>query len=474
MPGHSPSLPPRQPRRTSAAPAAPTTSRRRSPARNKKSGPPVGLLIGGAVAAFFLIAGGVVVYQKFVSPHVRVSASDIGLDGVVGDSPKAILGDFVDVIDDLETMAASITDAESAQAALPKIVDLENRLVEIQRRVVLVEPVSRDEMKAIENSMGKPKSAEGFKGQAERLKDAGLIEGEFAAAMRSLGFRMQSTIGVMKDGMTTLPEPRNEFETLARDYIALEREQTRIIARVETADDVPAAVKELEALVPKMDALTERKQAFGRARQSAVTLAHNDYVFYGTSGAERDLTIALTAKLGPIADLNSALVNVSTAESKFNFALMAGASDHAANPHENLQSGPLPPGGGIQAGPAGAMAQGGPGRRGGTRLQPPVLAATDKVTIILEGGPFASAGHLNGEEFFAAKKRQNEAQAEYGPRLKALAESNPRNSTITGGTSQNIFAYTGDVQELADTIDFGTVVEVNTESRTIVVDMPEE
>lgn len=438
------------------------------------------MLIGGAVAAFFLIAGGTVVYQKFVSPHVRVSASDLGLDSVVGDSPKAILGDFVDIIDDLETMVASITDAESAQAAVNKVADFENRLLEIQRRIVLVEPVSRDEMKAIENSLGKPKSAEGFKGEAERLNDAGLIDGEFAAAMRSLGFRMQSTIGVMKDGMVALPEPRNEFETLARDYIALEREQARIIARIETADDVPTAVKELEVLVPKFDELTERKRAFGRARQSAVTLAHNYYVFYGTSGAARDLTTALTAKFGPLADLNRALGNVGTAESNFNFALMAGASDDAADPHEHVQPGPLPPGGGMQAGPAGAMAHGGPGQvgrpgqRGGPRFQPPVIAADDKVTIILKGGPFASAGHLNGEAFVAAKKRQNEAQAEYGPHLKALAKANPRSSTITGGTSQNIFAYTGDVQELADKIDFGTVAEVNTESRTIVVEMPAE
>ena len=111
---------------------------------------------------------------------------------------------------------------------------------------------------------------------------------------------------------------------------------------------------------------------------------------------------------------------------------------------------------------------GGPGG-----FRPPSLPAEESVRVILQGGPFESASHLQGkpDEFFTAKKRQNEAQNEFGARLKELTNSNSRSSMITGGKSMNELRYTGDIQALANQIDFGTVTEVDIESRTITVDM---
>lgn len=532
MSGHA-SLPPRQPRRTPSSTGSSTPARRSSPARKRKpkrTGPPVAMLLGGAVAAVAVIVGGIVAFQSLGSAvGLRVSSADLGLSDLVGDSPKAILGDFLDVVDDLNSTVVAVKDAESAQKAVAKVQKLEWQLVELQRRAVLVDPVPQDEMKAIEESLGKPTSFESFQYESERLKNAGLANGELAEVMRSLAFQMQSTIHVLEHGMVQLPEPKNESETLARDYVELGREQARIVARIKSADDLQTAIKDSEALILEFEALAARKAEYGRKSLAALESAKARYTPYDTHGVVQALDPVITDFLGPSPEMADVQAEIATARSEYEFALLSGASvaahvdgrweefaqpappkagnlpraDRPTEPAATLSPPEASPGqdgfhrpamsprpGGFPGPdnfarpgdfgpphrPDGAPAPQRPGppdflpdpRRGA-----PTPAGPDQLIVILRGGPFVSARGLDGDALTTAKERQTDAQKEYGARLISLAGSNSLNSAIAGGISRNTLAYTGDIQELADKIDFGTVAEVNAESRTIVIELPE-
>jgi hypothetical protein len=264
---------------------------------------------------------------------------------------------------------------------------------------------------------------------------------------------------------------------LARDWLDLSRERPRIIARIESAGDVPNAVSEYQALVGKIDALTKRKAAYGLTRQSILVLSQNRYLSYDTSSAVNDLMQALPEPMRSSSELQQAQANVGTAFSNYEFALMAGGHG-GQRPAGNPAVAPSiagassrPPGRPVDGlPPSGARTE----RPGSGGVTPSTVPVEESVRVILQGGPFASAGNLEGDEFFAAKERQREAQKVYGPRIKTLANSPSLSSKITGGASVNTLRYTGDIQDLADIIDFGTVSDVNVETRTITIEMPDD
>lgn len=473
------SLPPR--RSPSGASNVKPSSGRRKRSRKKSSKSYFGIL-AAIVAAIVLLAGVAVAVKNFAGPNLRISSADLGLTGIVGDSHQSIYGDFVDALNDLTGVLASIRDEQSAQAAVEKLGAIESRLHEINRRAVLIEPIPEKELKELEESFEDRFSLKAFRSEADRLNNSNLISEDLDWTLDFLGLDVVNTVRMLRSGMATLPEPRDEYETLSRDYVELQREMTRALAGVESAGDVPSVVERFQALVPKFEALAERKGQFGRKFQGVLTRADDRYRDHSTGSATSALLEMLRAKYGELNDFEQAYADLSTAASQYQFTLMAGGpgGSTVGNPPPGVTTSDT-----VDAGASGgdpdfagrgatgprtfAPAGSRSGRPGGSNLPP-----GESIHIRLQGGPFKSAGDLNGEEFFAAKKRQNEAMTEYVGKLKELTQTKSSNANLTGGQLIIILRYTGEVQTLADQIDFGTVTETNAETRTIVVQMPDE
>lgn len=475
------SLPPRQPR--SSASNVKSSSRGRKRARKRSSKSNIGILT--VIVAAIVLMGVVVAVQKFAGPNLRVSSADLGLTGLVGDSHKSIYVDFVETLNDFAGVLASIRDQQSAQTATEKLGEIESRLHEINHRAVLIEPIPKQELKQLEKSVEDRFGMSRYRSELDRLNNSSLVSEELDWTLDFLDLDAINTIRMLRSGMAVLPDPRDEFETLARDRVELQREMTRILAGVKSADDVSSVVAKFQEFIPKFEALAERKRQFGRSQQGSLTRADSRYRDYSTDGVILSLLDGLKAKYGELNDLNQAYADLSTAASQYDFALMAGepSGGTVGNPPPRMTrpgnnpagaSGEDPNLAGPRTGNPRAFAPAGsrPGQPRGPSSSS--VVAGESIQILLQGGPFKSASDLNGEEFFAAKKRQREAMHKYVERVKALTETKSSNATLSGGQLRIVLGYTGELQALADHIDFGIVDEINAETHTIVVKMSED
>lgn len=485
-------LPPRQPRSRRASSSA---SPRRKSGKKKSSGPPIAII--GVVAAVVLIVVGGILYQTVIGPRLAGGGGDGGggilsLAGIGEDSSEAIVGDYLDAMNDFASVVDGVTDASSAQAAIPKLQEIEAELLEIQRRAILVEPISPKEFKELSKKFD-PEVKQllaRFKQGAGRLDPLGLQQTEFAFVLEETVSEQRTTGGVIDRVHKTVPEPKDELEAIARDHALLLRERERILARIDSEAQIASAITELKSLAGKIEEVADRKRVLDRFQNSRMGILTAKWLEYRGYGVPTVSLIAHVEKqFGPQNELRSADYDVSEADSKYAFAGGPGdtvASRPIPNGQEpdNLSAdrGRRPPESRV-ADPSFSRGPGGlPGRPGGAfggRQGRPFQPGTspfpleESVTIILEGGPFINPRELGlkGEEFFARSKQRQEAQLKFRERLSTLTGSTSSHSNITGNTAENFLNYTGDIQELADKIDFGKVTKVDKESRTITVDM---
>lgn len=470
MPGQSPSLPPRQPRRT------PPTQSTKSPPRQrpakKHARPPIAAIAGGVVA-LSLLAIAVVFGSKLLRDGQVPSIPGVSsLPALGGDTPSSVIGELVDIINDVQSTLTSITDTASRDAAGKSFETMTQRLHKLQRRIALIDPVSKKELAAAAAKYEGRLNLDGIDSTGARLESADLLNEEFAWIVTNISQEVVSTVSAIKTHLEVLPEPRDEPETLARDYAQLHRNQSRILAKIESASDVPAAVTELKSLEAEFAKLQQRKESIGQGMRSIVQMASTKYLKYSGNASELAGTIerGIHQDFGDQPTLRDATVAVSTASSKFDFAV-AGVSGNTASPTGMPYA---PPGGNPHTTPPPGF--GPPGRPLGFPPGAPSPSSDDpsRITVVIQGGPFVKNDSLRSEEGQNASNQRFEALNAANDSLGKLGGTN-RHGIIQDGNARIAITFDQGFQHLVDTIDqanLGQVTHVNHDTRTITIQAP--
>lgn len=310
----------------------PSTSRESAPRRRRKksAGPNWITLVMGGVSVMGMLVGGLFYFGKHAAPKLGGIAHDIGLGGIVGDSPHAIHAEFIKAARELGAVLREVHDVPSAERTLPRLDALREKGIEIERRVMLLPPQSREEMTRVARSFeGEYDQVEreiekiaeeftdrpdlGLRGSPTGREFAGRLQGAFlAVASADKAFRK----------LTPLPEPKDEMDAVAMEFAQLRRDMVVALARIEAQEDIPQAATDLRTITPKLEALQERVEQLDTSK-SGVT----DGFKYRSYSNEDFLPILLASvrkKFGTNEQLEQAFLAADMAGEKYRAAMAIG------------------------------------------------------------------------------------------------------------------------------------------------------
>ena len=391
-----------------------------------------------------------------------------------GDTAASLTDELVECANDLPNVLATAHDEESAKAAINELVAISERLRDIQKRATKAPLASKEEIDAIKRRSNEAVDSGAFQAEIDRISSGDLANSDLRYELEGIVMLMRSVSSTINTGLQELPEPEaryGEFGNLELKRAQLHRRALQAVLTVNRQEDVDAAVGVLDSVASELTQLAEKKLSMVEQNMLSQNagLQYQAFLMEYQSQMHRH-TGELEEGGIDASSLSSAIVGVSTEDSKISFAKPRRRSSSPTQSSPPT-AGPRPGGptvAGRRPGSGGARPPFDRGGSGGPRGVPTGPASANEIIVSVKADLFAKRP-TGGEAGKSLSQAKLKLSGDLQTRLRVLTGSQRSSGRISGGASEIRQTYTGDPQTLADKIDFGTVDSVDAQARRIEV-----
>ncbi|MBX3442323.1 MAG: hypothetical protein KF774_07940 [Planctomyces sp.] len=448
-----------------------------------------------AIAVCGIAVGGFLLVQKLRSTGGGEGAGGGGLMASLGLAPSAagMLEELADGMDDVHQELVGVQDAAGRDRAFARIQQRGRELEQLYQKLPSVEMVEKSELDAAAKAVDARLSPTRLTAEIQRIHGigAGSVDLEFLIEELS-GIVRQLKNTIVKVGQIP-PAPQGEHEQIEYDFLMTKRDAVLALAKFAGSGDAAPALAALQASYRRVVELQDVKWELPRL-QSAMAMAGLKYqsVAAGYDEMARVLLGMRASRNGGESlppELEKAYSDFSTAEANFRTATQAGSvrmsqlgapngtpngspdESPAPGPANRSPAGPVgqfgPPGG---SGPVFGGRAGPPGARGSGR-SPTGFDAANGLTIWIRGEAFEAASpDLTDMERRDHRARRGRYMSDIKARVRELTGASSVGSH-EGPMGLRVEAnYTGDVQAIADAMEFAEVTQVDPTSREITIE----
>ena len=398
----------------------------------------------------------------------------------LADSPESILSGMKSILTSAAVELDSIQDDASRGAAISELNDLASQARDLQRRAVMLRPISEERRRSIEQrfeSEFEPVSQK-LKAALAQVRSRDLGDADLTNAALLFSFAVSDVGSAISVGWKELPHPQDDWESLEYEKTVIERDVWRKVLGAVSQEDYENLSNELAEIPSRYDALAglQKKVATSGTAKSAVQSPYRDSSFdFGFQVAER--VARLTEEFGPNPPLSDLLERIRSAKSA-----LTGIQVEAEIAQEADQfGGPLGPGF-----PDPKVGVRRPDRGGGAQpSKGPINTGSRPYATRFDLGAPPDSPDLNEtrlQNFTGAQGRKNVVIIRFtglpddlrlGPQAAKLNQTLGKAPTIIardGDQAALAYRYQNEIGDVAELIDVGRVTQTDSQRRIIFVD----
>jgi hypothetical protein len=356
---------------------------------------------------------------------------------------------------EVREVLTSVKDAPSSEAAVGRLKELNERLIDIQRRSLSAPTTTMEELQEIAKQTNRQADADAAGKELKRIAVGNLATRELADEMSKFT-RLLSGAGHAAFAGLMMPDPQNEYDKIEWEHVEIIRRVTAAILGANDVASLDQAAGVYEEGTRQLKVLAERRErAGGSIREIAKAMNRYSMPRSGVSRGTLDHTFSL-AERGILS------VALHRAESEF------WAAEHELT--DDMKFGML-----AQAKAAGPLAP--LAAAGLEEAHIRILVTRDDRPDPVMQLPGAHTDE-QWNKAIAEKRARGEqhalAQTEAAKRLVTLLGVNYKRAEYIGPSGEVRFPYSGNLQELAKKIDFASVDSVDEGKRTIQITVNRE
>ena len=290
-----------------------------------------------------------------------------------GDTASSLTDELVECANDLIQVLAAAQDETSSKAAVERMVEIANRLRDVQKRATKAPLVSKQEIDEIKNRSNAAVDRDALQAEIDRISAPNFVVPDLKYEVQGLVMLMRSVGSTINIGLQELPEPEKQlgkFGELQHNRALLHRRALQAVLAVNGRDGLSAAVDALNSIAAELTQLAEKKSSLDGYNPfvGSGDLQYQEFMMEYDSQMDRH---AKELKGGgvDVSALTSAIIGISEADSRISFAKPKRSSSDAAGAAPLTDSRPRGPS--FAGTRPGIDGQRPPFNRGGSGGRPP-------------------------------------------------------------------------------------------------------
>jgi hypothetical protein len=273
------------------------------------------LLACGILAGIGFVGGiGLLLYKQ-------LPTGSIARLNPLGDSPESILAGMKSILASAADELESIQDDASRDAAISDLNELASQARDLQRRAVMLDPISEERRRSIEQRFEtefEPVSRR-LKAALAQVRSRSLGDANLTNSTLLFSFAVSDVGSAISVGWKELPQPQGDWESLEYEKTVIERDVWRKVLCAVSEEDFQTLSNELAEIPSRYESLVELQErvASSGTSSTAVRSPYHDFSFdFGFQTSDRLAT--LEEEFGANQPLSDVLERIQAAKSELN------------------------------------------------------------------------------------------------------------------------------------------------------------